>query len=134
MKNFQEQVSFIWSIAELLRGPFKPEDYGKVVLPMAVLRRFDCVLSDTKEEVRVEYEKFKHLPEESLDEILNRKAGDKRFSNISEYDFSKLLGDPDDIADNLRDYINGFSRNARDIIQYFDFDKQIEKMERNDLL
>ncbi|MBS4221869.1 type I restriction-modification system subunit M [Lederbergia citrea] len=134
MKNFQEQVSFIWSIAELLRGPFKPEDYGKVVLPMAVLRRFDCVLIDTKEEVLVEYEKFKHLPEESRDEILNRKAGDKRFSNISKYDFSKLLGDSDNIADNLRDYINGFSGSARDIIEYFDFDKQIEKMERNDLL
>src|SRR5690625_1694514 len=134
MKNFQEQVGFIWSIAELLRGPFKPEDYGKVVMPMAVLRRFDCVLEDTKEDVLLEYEKFKHLPEESRDEILNRKAGDKRFSNISKYDFSKLLSDSDNIADNLRDYINGFSASGRDIIEYFDFDKQIEKMERNDLL
>ncbi|MEC5424290.1 class I SAM-dependent DNA methyltransferase [Virgibacillus sp. C22-A2] len=134
MINFQEKVSFIWSIAELLRGPYKPEDYGKVVLPMAVLRRFDCVLADTKEDVLSEYEEFKHLPEESRDEILSRKAGDKRFSNISKYDFSKLLGDSDNIADNLRDYINGYSRSARDIIEYFEFDKQIEKMERNDLL
>ncbi|AIF42148.1 class I SAM-dependent DNA methyltransferase [Virgibacillus sp. SK37] len=134
MINFQEKVSFIWSIAELLRGPYKPEDYGKVVLPMAVLRRFDCVLAGTKDDVLLEYEKFKHLPEESRDEILNRKAGGKRFSNVSEYDFTKLLVDSDNIADNLRDYIHGFSRSARDIIEYFDFDKQIEKMERNDLL
>lgn len=131
--KFQEKVNFIWSIAEILRGPFKPDDYGKVVLPMAVLRRFDCVLDGTKEAVLYKYEQFKTLPEESRDEILNREAQQK-FSNISKYDFSKLLSDSDNIADNLRDYINGFSRTARDIIEFFDFDKQIEKMDRNDLL
>ncbi|WP_371069649.1 N-6 DNA methylase [Sediminibacillus sp. JSM 1682029] len=133
MINFQEKVSFIWSIAELLRGPYKPEDYGKVVLPMAVLRRFDSVLDSTKEEVLNQYEQFKDIPEESRDEILKRVAK-QRFSNVSKYDFSKLLSDADNIADNLRDYINGFSKTARDIIEYFDFDKQIDKMERNDLL
>lgn len=133
MNNFQSKVSFIWSIAELLRGPFKPEDYGKVILPLAVLRRFDSVLIDTKEDVLEKHEKFKHLPEESKDELLNRIAG-QNFNNTSNYDFQKLLSDSDNIADNLRDYINGFSRIARDIIEYFDFDKQIEKMERNDLL
>ncbi|WP_077305738.1 type I restriction-modification system subunit M [Terribacillus halophilus] len=133
MINFQEKVSFIWSIAELLRGPYKPEDYGKVVLPMAVLRRFDSVLDSTKEDVLDKYEQFKNMPEESRDEILNRVAK-QRFSNVSNYDFSKLLSDADNIADNLRDYINGFSKTARDIIEYFDFDKQIDKMERNDLL
>lgn len=133
MINFQDKVSFIWSIAELLRGPYKPEDYGKVVLPMAVLRRFDSVLDSTKEEVLNQYKQFKDIPEESRDEILNRVAK-QRFSNVSKYDFSKLLSDADNIADNLRDYINGFSKTARDIIEYFDFDKQIDKMERNDLL
>lgn len=133
MQNFQEKVNFIWTIAEILRGPYKKEEYGKVVLPMAVLRRFDCVLADTKKAVLEQYEKFKHLPEESRDEILNRTAK-QNFSNISKYDFEKLLGDSDNIADNLRDYINGFSKTAREIIEYFDFDKQIEKMERNDLL
>jgi len=133
MFNFQEKVNFIWTIAEILRGPYKPEDYGKVVLPMAVLRRFDSVLADTKEEVLSKYEQFKSLPEEARDEILNR-AAKQNFSNISKYDFGKLLSDADNIADNLRDYINGFSKTARDIIEYFDFDKQIEKMERNDLL
>lgn len=133
MQNFQEKVNFIWTIAEILRGPYKKEDYGKVVLPMAVLRRFDCVLEDTKEEVLSQYEKFKHLPQESRDEILNRVAK-QNFSNVSKYDFTKLLNDSDNIADNLRDYINGFSKTARDIIEYFDFDKQIEKMDRNNLL
>jgi type I restriction enzyme M protein len=133
MINFQDKVNFIWSIAEILRGPYKPEDYGKVVLPMAVLRRFDCVLEDTKEVVLEKYEQFKNLPEESRDEILNRVA-EQKFSNVSKYDISKLLSDADNIADNLRDYINGFSKTARDIIEYFEFDKQIEKMDRNDLL
>ncbi|WP_309520861.1 type I restriction-modification system subunit M [Brevibacillus agri] len=123
----------MWTIAEILRGPYKKEDYGKVVLPMAVLRRFDCVLEETKEEVLSQYEKFKHLPQESRDEILNRVAK-QNFSNVSKYDFTKLLNDSDNIADNLRDYINGFSKTARDIIEYFDFDKQIEKMDRNNLL
>ena len=131
--NFQEKVNFIWTIAEILRGPYKKEDYGKVVLPMAVLRRFDCVLESTKEQVLSEYEKYKNLPQESRDELLNRVAK-QNFSNVSNYDFNKLLADSDNIADNLRDYINGFSKTARDIIEYFDFEKHIEKMERNDLL
>ncbi|MGP4073705.1 type I restriction-modification system subunit M [Piscibacillus sp. B03] len=133
MNNFNDKVNFIWSIAEILRGPYKKEDYGKVVLPMAVLRRFDCVLEETKEDVLSRYEQYKHLPEESRDEILNRTSKQK-FNNVSKYDFQKLLSDSDNIADNLRDYINGFSQTARDIIDYFNFDTQIEKMDRNDLL
>lgn len=133
MMNFQDKVNFLWTIAEILRGPYKPEDYGKVILPMAVLRRFDNVLEDTKEEVLESYQQFKHLPEEARDEILNRKSK-QRFNNTSNYDFQKLLNDSDNIAENFRDYINGFSKTAREIIEYFDFDKQIEKMDRNDLL
>ncbi|QSO48476.1 type I restriction-modification system subunit M [Alicyclobacillus mengziensis] len=133
MNNFQDKVNFIWTIAEILRGPYKKEDYGKVVLPMAVLRRFDCVLAETKDEVLTQYDKYKNLPQESRDEILNRVAK-QNFSNVSKYDFAKLLADSDNIADNLRDYINSFSKVARDIIEYFEFDKQIEKMERNNLL
>ncbi|UCZ53719.1 type I restriction-modification system subunit M [Bacillus shivajii] len=133
MVNFQDKVNFLWTIAEILRGPYKPEDYGKVILPMAVLRRFDNVLEDTKEDVLKTYEQFKHLPEEARDEILNRKSK-QLFNNTSNYDFKKLLNDSDNIAENLRDYINGFSKVAREIIEYFDFDKQIEKMDRNDLL
>ena len=115
LNNFQDKVNFIWTIAEILRGPYKKEDYGTVVLPMSVLRRFDCVLLETKEEVLTQYEKYKNLPQESRDEILNRVAK-QNFSNISKFDFTKLLADADNIADNLRDYINGFSKTAREII------------------
>lgn len=133
MINFQDKVSFIWSIAEILRGPYKPEDYGKVILPLAVLRRFDCVLESTKEEVLESFEKFKHLNEDAREPILNRIAK-QNFHNISKYDFSKLLSDADNIADNLRDYINGFSKTARDIMDNFEFDRQIEKLDNNNLL
>ncbi|MGI2329337.1 type I restriction-modification system subunit M [Planococcus sp. YIM B11945] len=133
MINFQDKVSFIWSIAEVLRGPYKPEDYGKVVLPLAVLRRFDSVLADTKEEVLTSYEKYKTMNEDAREPILNRVAK-QTFHNTSKYDFAKLLTDSDNIAENLRDYINGFSKTARDIMEHFDFDRQIDKMEQNDLL
>ncbi|SDC60982.1 type I restriction enzyme M protein [Pelagirhabdus alkalitolerans] len=133
MVNFQEKVNFLWTIAEILRGPYKSEDYGKVILPMVVLRRFDCTLADTKDDVLAQYEQFKNLPDDARDEILNRTSKQK-FNNVSNYDFNKLLNDADNIAENFRDYINGFSGVARDIINYFDFDKQIEKMDRNDLL
>ncbi|WP_160032575.1 type I restriction-modification system subunit M [Paenibacillus sp. An7] len=133
MINFQDKVSFIWSIAEVLRGPYKPDDYGKVILPLAVLRRFDCVLESTKEEVLSNYEKFKAMNEDAREPILNRIAK-QNFHNISKYNFTNLLSDADNIADNLRDYINGFSKIARDIMDHFDFDRQIEKMDQNDLL
>ncbi|QBJ66778.1 restriction endonuclease subunit M [Bacillus anthracis] len=133
MINFQDKVSFIWSIAEILRGPYKPEDYGKVILPLAVLRRFDCVLDSTKDEVLTNFEKFKAMNEDSREPILNRIAK-QNFHNVSNYNFTKLLSDADNIADNLRDYINGFSKIARDIMDHFDFDRQIDKLDNNNLL
>ncbi|PEJ14300.1 restriction endonuclease subunit M [Bacillus toyonensis] len=133
MINFQDKVSFIWSIAEILRGPYKPEDYGKVVLPLAVLRRFDCVLDSTKEEVLTNFEKFKAMNEDAREPILNRIAK-QNFNNVSNYNFTKLLSDADNIADNLRDYINGFSKTARDIMDHFDFNRQIDKLDNNNLL
>ncbi|HHV35775.1 MAG TPA: SAM-dependent DNA methyltransferase, partial [Syntrophomonadaceae bacterium] len=131
--NFQDKVNFIWAIAELLRGPYKKEQYGDVVLPMAVLRRFDCVLSPTKEAVLKKYEELKKTGLQNMDPILNKISG-QEFNNTSRYDFEKLLADPDNIASNLRNYINGFSNNAREIIQYFDFDQQITKLNDNNLL
>jgi len=133
MINFQDKVSFIWSIAEVLRGPYKPEDYGKIVLPLAVLRRFDCVLESTKEEVLEKADKFSSMSEEAREPILNR-VSKQNFHNTSKYTFKKLLTDSDNIADNLRDYINGFSKVARDIMDHFDFDRQIDKLDQNDLL
>ena len=131
--NFQDKINFIWSIAELLRGPYKKEQYGDVILPMAVLRRFDCVLADTKEEVLKKYETLKKSGLQNVDPVLNR-ISNQEFNNTSKYDFEKLLAEPDNIANNLRNYINGFSKNAREIIEHFDFDKQITKLNDNDLL
>lgn len=133
LTNFQDKVNFIWSIAELLRGPYKKEQYGDVILPMAVLRRFDCVLAETKEEVLKEYEALKKTGLQNMDPVLN-KISKQKFNNTSKYDFEKLLADPDNIASNLRNYINGFSKNAREIIEHFDFDKQITKLNDNNLL
>ncbi len=133
MINFQDKVNFIWSIAELLRGPYKKEQYGDVVLPMAVLRRFDCVLAATKQEVLERYEALKKSGLQNMDPVLNR-ISKQEFNNTSKYDFEKLLADPDNIANNLRNYINGFSKNAREIIEHFDFDKQITKLNDNNLL
>ncbi|MFO7951913.1 MAG: class I SAM-dependent DNA methyltransferase [Bacillota bacterium] len=133
MNNFQEKVNFIWSIAELLRGPYRKEQYGDVILPMCVLRRFDNVLEPTKEEVLQKYEELKKTDLQNIDFILNKTSGES-FNNTSKYDFQKLLDEPDNIANNLRNYINGFSKNAREIIEYFDFDKQITKLDSNNLL
>ena len=84
--NFQDKVNFIWAIAELLRGPYKKEQYGDVVLPMAVLRRFDCVLSPTKEAVLKKYEELKKTGLQNMDPILNKISG-QEFNNTSRYDF-----------------------------------------------
>lgn len=135
MKNFNEKADLIWNVADLLRGDYKQSDYGKVILPMTVLRRLDSVLSPTKNKVLNELQKHKSKPDSSLDVILNKKAN-QRFHNRSEYDFSKLKAEPENIAQNLRNYINGFSSNAREIIEYFEFDKQIDRLDspKTDLL
>jgi len=133
LNNFQEKVNFIWSIAELLRGPYRKEQYGDVILPMAVLRRFDCILAETKPEVLKKYEELKKSGLQNIDPVLNRISG-QEFNNKSKYDFEKLLADPDNIASNLRNYINGFSKNVREIIEHFDFDKEITKLNDNNLL
>lgn len=133
MSNFQEKINFIWSIAELLRGPYKKEQYGDIIMPMSVLRRFDCVLAETKQEVLDRYETLKKSGLQNMDPVLNR-ISKQEFNNTSNYDFDKLLAEPDNIADNLRNYINGFSKNAREIIEHFDFDKQITKLNDNNLL
>ena len=127
MKNFGEKINFIWNIANLLRGPYKKEDYGDVILPMAVLRRFDCVLEPTKNKV---LEKAKTV---DIDKILNKITG-HNFNNKSKYDFKTLLDDPDNIAENLRAYIRGFTPNIREILENFDFDKEIKKLDKNNKL
>ncbi len=133
MNGFQDKVNFIWSIAELLRGPYRKEQYGDVILPMCVLKRFDDVLAPTKEKVLERYKQLRMSSLQNVDPVLN-KISEQDFNNTSKYDFQKLLDDPDNIAANLRNYINGFSKNAREIIEHFDFDKQITKLDNNNLL
>ncbi len=133
MKNIKESANFIWSIADLLRGDYKQSDYGKVILPLTVLRRLDCVLENTKSEVLKKYDQMKSTNIQNLDPILNKVAG-YNFHNRSSYDFNKLIADPNDIASNLRNYINGFSEDAREIIEQFEFENQINKMDDANLL
>ncbi|MGO1819524.1 MAG: type I restriction-modification system subunit M N-terminal domain-containing protein, partial [Senegalia sp. (in: firmicutes)] len=114
MQNFNEKVNFIWKIAELLRGPYKPEKYGDVILPMAVLRRFDSLLEPTKEKV---IEKAKTT---DIEMILNKEAG-YEFSNKSKFGFNNLIDDPDNIRANFEAYLRGFSANIREIMENFEF-------------
>src|SRR5476651_1297478 len=114
MKNFKETANFIWSIADLLRGDYKQSDYGKVILPLTVLRRLDCVLEGTKAEVLKKYEQAKTMNIQNIDPILNKVAG-YNFHNRSNFTFDKLIADPNNIAANLIEYINGFSADAREI-------------------
>lgn len=125
--DFNDKVSFIWKIAELLRGPYRPEKYSDVILPMAVLRRFDCLLKETKSAV---VEKAKTV---DIEIILNSLTG-YGFSNKSNFDFDTLLDDPDNIKVNFRAYIRGFSANIREILENFDFDKEIDRLDENKLL
>jgi type I restriction enzyme M protein len=135
MSNHQDLANFIWQIADLLRGPYRPPQYERVMLPMTVLRRFDCVLAPTKDKVLREYEKRKggKFRDEALDTVLNHAAG-QRFHNHSPLSFEKLKGDPDHIDKHLVSYINGFSGNVRRIFDYFEFGNEIEKMREANIL
>src|SRR5690349_10902692 len=128
-------ANLIWQIADLLRGPYRPPQYERVMLPMTVLRRFDCVLAPTKAKVLTEYEKRKDgkLKDDALDKVLNRAAG-QRFHNHSPLTFEKLKGDPDNIEKHFVSYIKGFSANVRTIFEYFEFETEIEKMSEANIL
>lgn len=128
MINFKEKGNLIWKVADLLRGDYKQSDYGKVILPMTVLRRLDCVLAPTKQKVLDYLPKIARLSDSAKDLALNKIAG-YNFHNRSKFDFEKLKADPDNIAANLRNFINGFSASAREIIEYFSFDDHIERMD-----
>ena len=133
MKNFGETANFIWSIAELLRGDYKQSEYGRVILPFTILRRLDCVLQPAKEKVLEKLAHVRKMKIQNIDPILNKEAGYK-FHNRSKYDFDKLIADPENIAANLRAYINGFSDNAREIFEHFKLDEQITRLDDANLL
>lgn len=133
MKNFREKADLIWKVADLLRGDYKQSDYGKVILPMTVLRRLDCVLTPTKQKILDYLPKIASLKDNAKDIALNKIAG-FNFHNKSQFDFGKLVADPNNVSLNLRNYINGFSAGAREIIEYFNFDDQIDRMDKADIL
>lgn len=126
-------AGFIWSICNLLRGPYKRNEYRKVILPLTVLRRFDCLLAPTKDQVLAEHAKIKAKPETVVRSLLEKIAG-RPFYNLSKLDFKRLLDDPNQLAPNLNAYINGFSKNVREIMERFAFDQQIARMAEKNLL
>ena len=124
--------SFIWSVADLLRGDYKQSEYGKVILPFTVLRRLDCVLEATKPDVLAEKEKREKAglnPEPFL-----LKVSGQLFYNTSKLDLKKLMGDQDHIGENLRAYMQAFSPEVRDIFEHFEFHTQIDKLSKSGLL
>ena len=129
--SINEKAALIWAIADKLTGVYKPHEYGEVILPLTVIRRFDCILADTKEAVLEKYDEVKTLP---MRDVLLRKVSGYEFYNTNKYTFEKLLDDPDNIEENFHDYLNGFSENVRDIIEKFKFDGHIDTMANKGIL
>lgn len=129
----QELANFIWSVADLLRGDYKQSEYGRVILPLTVLRRLDCVLEPTKDAVLARHRQLKDMGVQNMDPVLRKTAG-LSFYNTSEMSFRKLLGDQDHVALNLRAYIGGFSPGAVDVLEKYGFDTQISRLSEAGLL
>ena len=129
--NINEKANLIWAIADKLTGVYKPHEYGEVILPLTVIRRFDCILADTNEAVWEKYESIKALP---MQKVLLETAAKHPFYNISHYTFERLINDPDNIEENFHKYLNGFSENVRDIIAKFKFDAHITTMANKGIL
>ena len=124
--------AFVWSVAELLRGDYKQSEYQKVVLPLVVIRRLDAVLEPTKDAVLAKHKQYKDRVD-NVAPILRQVSGEQ-FYNTSPLTFTKLLDDPGMVADNLRAYIAAFSPSAREVIDKFEFNTQIIRLDKADLL
>ncbi len=124
--------SFLWSVADLLRGKYKPHEYGKVILPFTVLRRMDCVLEPTKDGVLAELKK-QHGSGFNAEHFL-RRAAKTSFYNTSAMDLKAIAGDPDNVAGNLLSYLHAFSSDVADIFERFDMPAQIDRLQKADLL
>jgi type I restriction enzyme M protein len=136
VENFNEKVDFIWSIADLLRGDYKQSEYQKVILPLTVLRRLDCVTKQNKEEVLLKYEELEERGISNIDnveQILKNVSGHPVY-NTSEYTFEKLCEEQDQLAENLKFYIDSFNPNTREIIEKFEFNHQIDRLDDANLL
>lgn len=123
------EVNFIWSIANKLRGTYQSDKYKDVIIPMVIIRRFECALENTKQAVVDQYKKNPAYPAKAMCRVSGY-----QFFNTSEYSLAELVNDPDHLAANFRNYIEGFSVNVQDIIKSLDFDKQIDKMDKNNRL
>ena len=123
------EVGFIWSIANKLRGTYQSDKYKDVIIPMVIIRRFECALEATKQAVVEQYKKNPAYPAKAMCRVSGY-----QFFNTSEYTLAELVNDPDHLAANFRNYIEGFSANVQDIIKSLDFDKQIDKMDKNNRL
>ena len=131
--HHSQLANFIWSICNLLRGPYKRNEYRKVILPLTVLRRFDCLLAPTKAQVLARHSKIKAKPETVVRSLLEKITG-RPFYNLSKLDFPRLLDGPNQLAPNLIAYINGYSKNVREVMENFAFDQQIARMAEKNLL
>ena len=129
--NIAEKAAMIWNVADMLRGPFKPHEYGLAILPMTVVKRFHDCLLPTHQAVLDTYEKVKKL--QVIDGFLQKASG-YQFYNTSRFTFETLLADPDNIESNFRDYLSGFSSNAQDVLAKFDFDNIIKRMVESNTL
>lgn len=127
--DITQEANFIWSIANKLRGSYMPDKYGDVVIPMTILRRFECALADTKKQVVDAYKKNPNYPAKALCKISGFS-----FYNTSEYDLKELCNDPNHIAANFKNYISGFSSNVKDIFGELEMSKHIDKMEKDGCL
>ncbi len=132
-ENHTNHANFIWQIANILRWAYKKHEYGNVILPFTVLRRLDCLLEGSKDQVLRVYEKNKHKSEKALELLLNN-ASWYKVHNRSQYTFEKLISDPDNINMNFQDYINGFSKEAKEIMENFEIKRQIKKLKKENLL
>ncbi|MCY3570814.1 MAG: class I SAM-dependent DNA methyltransferase [Chloroflexi bacterium] len=133
VRTHRELANFIWSICNLLRGPYKRNEYRKVILPLTVLRRFDCILADTKDDVLAAAERTKDQTQTMQDMAL-KSVSLRGFYNTSRLDFQRLLDDPNQIAQNLNAYIAEFSEDVRTVIERFGFGEQIARMDEKNLL
>ena len=135
MNNFNDKVGFIWSVADLLRGDYKQSEYGKVILPLTVLRRLDCVLKPTKQRV---LDKAKAIPataDETMRDVMLCSAAGQTFYNTSKFTFASLLHDQEHLAANLNNFVNGFSPGSRDIfVEKFKLGDQVQRLDEANLL
>ena len=129
--NINQKANLIWSIADVLTGTYKPHEYGEVILPMMVIKRFDCILEDTKDAVLKKLPEVSNLP---MKDIFLKKASGHPFYNTSKFNFKRLLDAPDSIEINFRSYLNDFSDNVKDILEHFEFERHIERLASHDLL